>query len=79
MSKRWFPKQGDLVIVPQPLFHVSTDKSGCDYGIVIAEEHGSDFPGVWWNVLHSGVIERFHINMISPLWDKEGQWLQSPI
>ena len=78
-KSRWFPKKGDLVSVP-------SDKSPapipglsgkCSYGIVISEDKSSDFPGVWWKILHSGLIEVLHIHTISPMWDKDGAWLRT--
>ena len=61
-KSRWFPKKGDLVSVPAStniLASFGKTTGRCTYGIVISEDEGSDFPGVWWKILHSGLIEEF--------------------
>jgi hypothetical protein len=76
LMQRWFPKKGDLVAVPAMIQKAIGIKERCSYGLVIRETAGSDFPGVWWDILFDGVMQSLHIQVISPLFDKEGGWLK---
>ncbi len=77
--KRWFPKTGDLVMIP----YEGTDTVGfrglrprASYGVVVGEDD-SDFPGVWWNIFTGGNILTLHIHVIQPLVDLHGKWLKA--
>ena len=75
MRKRWFPKVGDLVAVPDDRAIIPGVRARCAYGIVMSESN-SDFPGVWWTIFYNGKKESLHIHAIQPMWDLQGRWLQ---
>ena len=76
--QRWFPREGDLVAIPAVKLRKVTDPAGakCSYGLVLSESQDRDFPGVWWRIFCGGIVTELHIQVIRPLWDVEGRWLQ---
>ena len=74
---RWFPKPGDLVIIPatKPTREKRLTKR-VDYGLILQQTEKCNFKGAWWDVLQTGEVVTIHVQDISPLWDKEGLCLQ---
>ena len=72
-SKRWFPKQGDLVAVPSSPNSSKSNNAKRTYGIVMKEtfklNNDNNFTGVWWDVFFQGNVESLNIKIITPLWD----------
>ena len=76
--KRWFPKTGDLVLIPyegsdRPLLGGARPRAS--YGVVVGED-SRDFPGVWWFIFTEGTLITLHIHVIQPLLDLQGKWLK---
>lgn len=76
--KRWFPKTGDLVLIP----YEGTDRPvlqrlrpRASYGVVVGQD-ARDFPGVWWHIFTGGNVITLHIHVIQPLLDLQGKWLK---
>ena len=76
LMSRWFPEEGDLVAVPAMKVNKAGIKGRCSYGLVIQETVGSDFKGVWWDILFDSITQSIHISVITPLRDKEGECLK---
>lgn len=80
-SKRWFPKQGDLVAVPYSSSNSNNTTKNCAYGIVMKEtfelNNDNKFTGVWWDVFFQGNVKSLNIQIITPLWDSEGICLRN--
>ena len=79
LMQRWFPKEGDLVAVPAMKNNSESIDGKCSYGLVICETKGSDFTGVWWDILFDSIMQSIHINVITPMFDKEGEWLRRKV
>ena len=78
-KNRWFPREGDLVAVPPMKIKKKGIRGNCSYGIILGESPTSDFKGVWYDVLFDSVVQTLHIQVISPLCDKEGRWLSRSV
>ena len=51
-------------------------KGHCSFGLVMQVTVGSDFKGVWWDILFDSISQSIHISVITPLRDKEGECLK---
>tara|TARA_Y100001970_G_scaffold293478_1_gene440527 strand:+ start:6891 stop:7130 length:240 start_codon:yes stop_codon:yes gene_type:complete len=73
---RWFPREGDLVAVPAMKVRGPGVRANCSYGLVIRESPHSEFKGAWWDIMFDGILQSIHIQVINPICDKEGEWIQ---
>jgi hypothetical protein len=77
---RWFPKMGDVVMLPVTSKSLFYDKERkFEIGLVIErDQRPNTLDGALWKILLFDGLETVHIHDISPLFDKEGEWLQRP-
>ena len=79
---RWFPQRGDIVMLPvtSKAMKLSPERRRYEIGLVVGQAVNENaIKGALWDILILDGVKTIHIQSIKPLFDEDGECLDTKI